>query len=163
MILSANALLMSMKAIITRLDVEIMPQADRIMQSLLNLLNTLGAKSSVADSAFAAIGSLSSALGEDFQKYMEAFSPLLLKALGNRDEPSLCAMAIGLVSDITRALEANVQPYCNEFMNHLLENLRSNTLGNQCKPAILQCFGDIAQAIGGAFEMYLSIVAQVSL
>ncbi|KAH0242818.1 ARM repeat-containing protein, partial [Aureobasidium melanogenum] len=40
-------------------------------------------------------------------------------------------------------------------------DLRSSTLGNQFKPAILQCFGDIAQAIGGAFETYLSVVAQV--
>lgn len=161
-----------------RLDIEVKPQADSVMQALLNVLNALNAKSSVADSAFAAIGALASALGADFQKYMEAFAPLLFKALSNREEPSLCAMAIGLVSDITRALEGNAQPYCNEFMNLLLENLRvshrnvscethrltlsqSNTLGNQCKPAILQCFGDIAQAIGTAFETYLSVVASV--
>ena len=46
-------------------------------------------------------------------------------------------------------------------MNSLLNNLRSAVLGNQFKPAILQCFGDIAQAIGGAFETYLSVVGQV--
>lgn len=94
------------------------------MSSLLATLNTLGARSSVADSAFAAIGSLASALSADFHKYMDAFAPFLFKALANREEPSLCAMAIGLVSDITRALEANALPYCNEFMNLLLENLR---------------------------------------
>lgn len=39
--------------------------------------------------------------------------------------------------------------------------MQSPSLGNQFKPAILQCFGDIAQAIGGQFETYLSVVAQV--
>jgi len=38
---------------------------------------------------------------------------------------------------------------------------QSTTLSNQFKPAILQCFGDIAGAIGGHFETYLSVVAQV--
>ena len=43
----------------------------------------------------------------------------------------------------------------------LTSSPQSTTLANQFKPAILQCFGDIASAIGGHFETYLTIVAQV--
>ncbi|KAK5128810.1 hypothetical protein LTR85_000143 [Meristemomyces frigidus] len=156
-----NSLVSVLIAITQRLEKEIAPQADRIMQLLLALLNALGAKSSVPDTVFAAIGALANALEQDFEKYMQSFSTYLLNALNNQEEPQLCAMAIGLVSDITRALEAKVQPFCDSFMNSLLNNLRSTSLGNQFKPAILQCFGDIANAIGGHFEAYLSVVAQV--
>ena len=182
-------------AIIQRLEGEIKPQADRIMQILLQLLNTVGGKSIVPDTCFTAIGALATALEEDFIKYMDAFAPFLFKALSSKDEPALCAMAIGLVSDISRSLGPKCQPYCDQFMNHLLDNLKvsyslvmildckmetgriwqsqyvasmdladskqSVALSNQVRPAILQCFGDIAQAIGGDFEVYLSIVAQV--
>lgn len=148
-------------AVTQRLEKEILPKADQVMQLLLSLLNSLGSKSSVPDTIFATVGALANALEGDFEKYMQSFSPYLLNALNNQEEPQLCSIAIGLVSDITRALEAKVAPFCDQFMNSLLNNLRSERLGNQFKPAILQCFGDIAQAIGGEFETYLSVVAQV--
>lgn len=171
-------------AIIQRLEREIAPQADRIMQLMLSLLQNLPPKSSVPDTVFATIGSLANALEGDFEKYMQSFEPFLLNALNNQEEPQLCSIAIGLVTDIARALEQKVQPFCDAFMNSLLNNLRvsnttiydfflqqqrsstdiflqSPTLGNQFKPAILQSFGDIAQSIGGGFESYLSVVAQV--
>lgn len=94
------------------------------MQILLQLLSSLGPKSSVPDTVFAAVGALANALEEGFLPYMEAFSGFLYNALGNQDEPGLCSMAIGLVSDITRALGEKVQPYCDAFMNYLLNNLR---------------------------------------
>ncbi|KAK5654397.1 hypothetical protein OQA88_7307 [Cercophora sp. LCS_1] len=150
-----------LQAIIQRVDKEIAPQGDRIMQILLQILSTVGAKSSVPEGAFATISSLSTAMEEDFAKYMDAFTPFLFNALANQEEPSLCSMAIGLVSDITRSMGERSQPYCDNFMNYLLNNLRSTTLANQFKPAILQCFGDIAGAIGGHFETYLVVVAQV--
>ncbi|KAL0937431.1 uncharacterized protein CTRU02_207162 [Colletotrichum truncatum] len=150
-----------LQAIIQRLDKEIIPQGDRIMQTLLQILSTVGGKSSVPDAVFATISALANAMEEDFSKYMEAFTPFLYNALGNQEEPSLCAMAIGLVSDLTRSLGERSQPYCDNFMNHLLHNLKSPSLSNQFKPAILQCFGDIAGAIGGHFETYLSVIAQV--
>lgn len=111
-------------AVVQRLDSEIKPQADQIMQVLLRLLDSLNNNSSVADSAFAAVGALANAVEDDFEKYMQAFGPPLFKALNNKEDPGLCAMAIGLVSDITRALGPAAQPYCNDFMNSLLENLR---------------------------------------
>jgi importin subunit beta-1 len=156
-----NSLCTVLQAIITRLDKEIAVQGDRIMQALLSILNVVGAKSSVPEAVFGTISALATAMEDDFVKYMDAFAPFLYNALGNQDEPSLCSMAIGLVSDITRSVGERSQPYCDTFMNHLLNNLRSTTLGNQFKPAILQCFGDIAGAIGGHFETYLSVVAQV--
>ena len=93
------------------------------MQTLLQVLNTVGSKSSVPDSVFGAIGSLSTALEHDFNKYMEAFAPFLYNALGNTDEIGLCAMAIGLVSDIARSIGELCWPYCDNFMNYLLGNL----------------------------------------
>jgi importin subunit beta-1 len=148
-------------AIVQRLEGDIRPLADRIMHILLQLLQTVGPKSSVPDTVFAAVGAVANAIEDDFIKYMDAFVPFLYNALANQEEPALCSMAIGLVSDITRSLGEKVQPYCDNFMNYLLENLKSQNLGNQFKPAILQCFGDIAQAITGAFELYLPVVAQV--
>ncbi|EAQ89917.1 conserved hypothetical protein [Chaetomium globosum CBS 148.51] len=150
-----------LQATIQRLDKEVGPQGDRIMQILLQILSTVNGKSSVPESVFAAISSLANAMEEDFVKYMDAFSPFLYNALSNQEEPSLCSMAIGLVSDITRSMGERSQPYCDNFMNYLLSNLRSTALANQFKPAILQCFGDIAGAISGHFETYLTVVAQV--
>lgn len=39
-------------------------------------------------------------------------------------------------------------------MNVLLENLQSEVLNRNVKISILSCFGDIALAIGPAFEPY---------
>jgi importin subunit beta-1 len=113
-----------LQSIIQRLDKEIAPQGDRIMQVALQILSTAGSKSSVPESVFATISGLANAMEEDFAKYMDAFTPFLYNALGNQEEPSLCAMAIGLVSDITRSMGDRSQPYCDSFMNYLLNNLR---------------------------------------
>lgn len=119
-------------AIIQRLETEIKPQADRIMQLMLQLLSTVGPKSSVPDTIFACVGALASAVEEDFAKYMEPFSGYLYNALANQEEPAICAMAIGLVSDITRALNDKIQPYCDTLMNHLLNDLRVSF----CRPLL---------------------------
>lgn len=114
----------SSQAIIQRLEREIHPQADRIMRALLSILHSIGPKSSVPEIIFSAVGALANSLERDFAPYMESFAPFLYNALGSQDDPGLCSVAIGLVSDITRALGEQAQPYCDTFMNHLLNNLR---------------------------------------
>ncbi|KAF8253599.1 ARM repeat-containing protein [Wilcoxina mikolae CBS 423.85] len=156
-----TSLAVVMSTITQRLDKEIKPQADRIMHILLQILTNLPPNSSVPDAIFGAVGALANALEGDFAKYMDAFVQFLYNALSNQEEQQLCAMSIGLTSDIARSIGEQVAPYCDNFMNYLLNNLQSNTLSQQFKPAILQCFGDIAQAIGGHFETYLEVVMGV--
>lgn len=99
---------------------EIKPQSDRIMTLMVNLLQSVGIKSTVTDVVFGTIGTLATSIEEDFLKYMDAFTPFLTNALNNHDDASICSMAIGIVSDITRALGGKLQPYCDGLMNSLL-------------------------------------------
>ena len=124
-------------AIVQRLEKQVGPQADRIMTILLQILGSCGPKSSVPDAVFATVSGLANALEGDFAKYMEAFSPFLYNALGNQEEPGLCSMAIGLVSDITRSMGPPCQPYCDTFMNYLLNNLRVSPFSPDYLPRFL--------------------------
>lgn len=67
----------------------------------------------------------------------------------------VCAVTVGVVGDICRALDEKVLPYCDGIMTQLLKDLSSNQLRRSVKPPIFSCFGDIALAIGEHFEKYL--------
>lgn len=147
-------------SIVQRLEQHVAGQADRVMQVCIETLNATG-NTAVPEVIFQIVSGLCNALNGDFLKYMESFVPYLNAALRNQEAPDMCSLGIGLVSDIVRALEDKAQPYCDQFMNDLLNNLRSDKITNQLKPPILETFGDIASNIGLAFETYLTVVAQV--
>ena len=111
-------------SIIQRLDKEVQPQADRIMQALLAILTAAPSSSIVPDAIFGTVGALANALEQDFAVYMEALAPFVYTALGNEQEQQLCSLAIGLVSDIARSIQEQVTPFCDTFMNYLLNNLK---------------------------------------
>jgi len=67
----------------------------------------------------------------------------------------VCAVTVGVVGDICRALDDKVLPFCDGIMTQLLKDLSSNQLHRSVKPPIFSCFGDIALAIGEHFEKYL--------
>ncbi|KAK1399423.1 Importin N-terminal domain-containing protein [Heracleum sosnowskyi] len=131
-----------------------MQYADQIMNLFLRVFACRSA--TVHEEAMLAIGALAYAAGPDFAKYMSEFYKYVEMGLQNYEEYQVCAVTVGVVGDICRALEDKVMPYCDGIMTHLLKDLSSNLLHRSVKPPIFSCFGDIALAIGENFEKYLS-------
>lgn len=133
--------------------------SDQIMTALLSMFqNTSGKSGNVQEDALLAVSTLIEVLGENFEKYLEAFKPYLLVGLKNYAEYQVCLAAVGLVGDLCRALGMKMLPYCNELMMMLLENLSNENVHRSVKPQILSVFGDIAMAIGPNFKPYLDVV-----
>lgn len=89
------------------------------------------------------------------QKYMAALQPFLIQGLRNFQAYQVCIVAVGTIGDISRNIEAQIQPYCDDIMNALIESLKDSTIHRSVKPPVLSCFGDIAMAIGAAYQPYL--------
>ncbi|KAL0317980.1 UNVERIFIED_CONTAM: Importin subunit beta-1 [Sesamum angustifolium] len=130
-----------------------MQYADQIMNLFLRVFACRSA--TVHEEAMLAIGALAYATGPNFAKYMPDFYKYLEMGLQNFEEYQVCAVTVGVVGDICRALEDKILPYCDGIMTQLLKDLSSNQLHRSVKPPIFSCFGDIALAIGENFEKYL--------
>uniref|UniRef100_A0A803PP82 Importin N-terminal domain-containing protein n=2 Tax=Cannabis sativa TaxID=3483 RepID=A0A803PP82_CANSA len=125
-------------------------------QMMTLFLRVFGSKSATAhEEAMLAIGALAYCTGSDFAKYMQEFYKYLEMGLQDFEDYQVCAITVGVVGDICRALEGSILPYCDGIMTQLLKNLSSNQLHRSVKPPIFSCFGDIALAIGENFEKYL--------
>ncbi|KAK8949364.1 Transportin-1 [Platanthera zijinensis] len=130
-----------------------MQYTDQIMDLFLRVFACRNA--TVHEEAMLAIGALAYSTGHNFTKYMQGFYPYLEMGLQNFEEYQVCAITVGVVGDLCRALEVKILPFCDGIMTHLLKNLSSNQLHRSVKPPIFSCFGDIALAIGENFEKYL--------
>lgn len=131
----------------------ILQYADQMMNLFLRVFACRSA--TVHEEAMLAIGALAYATGVEFRKYMHEFYRYLEMGLQNFEEYQVCAITVGVVGDICRALDDNVLPFCDGIMTQLLKDLSSNQLHRSVKPPIFSCFGDIALAIGPHFEKYL--------
>ena len=142
------------------------------MTIILQLITAAGKTSTVLEDAFLVVGSLASGmlvtilrfvylltlvivLDNNFTPYISAFLPLLYPALKAHEDAQLCTVAVGVIGDISRALGESSAQYAGAFMSVLFENLQSEVLNRNVKVVILSCFGDIALAVGPAFEPYL--------
>lgn len=135
--------------------------SDRVMTCLLSILSERRS-SDVHEDALLAISAVCDAAGRDFQKYMSSFRPILFAALENIAAYNVNAIAVGLVGDVARAIDMEIQQYCDVIITNLLNNLQNGALDRSVKPAILSCFGDIATVIS-TFRFFLPFQLPPSL
>jgi importin subunit beta-1 len=96
-----------------------------------------------------------------FQVYVDTLMPFIYAALEAQDQPQLLSAALGVLSDVIRAVGEQISPHCDQIVRYLFADVESITVSRMVKPAILAVFGEIALAIGGAFEGYLPVVMQL--
>jgi len=153
-----QALLCSaLQVIIQRLpDAAIIPHGNELMILFLQVLKMQDAITH--EEAFRAVGTLASKMGGKFEEYMRHFLPVLIFGLKNSSAFTTCIAAVGVVSDLARALEARLFPYCDQIMQSLLEDLRDPNVERSVKPHIISVFADVAMSIEGNFDRYLTFV-----
>ena len=134
---------------------EIAPYCDSIMTNFLQVLQSKNA--TCHEEALSGTSAIVDVLEADFVKYMSALQPFLMAGLRNFEAYQVCTVAVGLVGDISRAIEGAMKPYCDDIMGALVEALQNSALHRSVKPPVLSCFGDIALAIGVGFEPYLQV------
>ncbi|KAG7373170.1 heat repeat-containing protein [Nitzschia inconspicua] len=131
------------------------PHTDRAMYCLMQVLSNKS--SNIQEECFSAISAIADVIEADFATYMDQLIPLLLAGLKNFSAYQVCIVAVGTVGDISRNIEGRIQPYCDSIMAVLIECLKDQSIHRSVKPPVLSCFGDIAMAIGGAFQPYLQL------
>ena len=87
--------------------------------------------------------------------------PPLIKGLRSFSAQQLFIVSVGVVVDICGAVGNQVQPYCDQIMAALTECLRDSSVNRETKPVVFSCFGDIAMAIGAAFDPYMSVASML--
>jgi len=132
---------------------DVMPFSDSIMQCVLQVLQERNAIAHAE--AFLAAGSLADSMEAGFDKYVSTLHPYIINGIQNSDAYQVCAVAVGLIGDICRAIEGRMQPYCDSIMSAVMQSLQNQQLHRSVKPPLISCFSDIALAIGAAYEPYL--------
>lgn len=136
---------------------------EHIMNGLYQIMNRAAATRSnaVMEEALLAVACLAEHLGKGFLSYMNVLKPYLLEGLSNTDETQVCAAAVGLVTDLSRALEAEIMPFMDELIQKLILCLQSPRLDRNVKVVIIGTFADIAMAIEAHFERYVGSVVPI--
>ncbi|CAI2311773.1 unnamed protein product [Caenorhabditis sp. 36 PRJEB53466] len=136
---------------------------EHIMNGLLQIMSRAATTRSntVMEEALMAVACLAEHLRKEFIQYMEVLKPYLLEGLSNTEDAQVCAAAVGVVTDLSRALEGGIFPYLDELIAKLIACLQAPRLNRDVKVVIIGTFADIAMAIEGRFERYLAAVVAI--
>ncbi|GAB5365523.1 hypothetical protein AAMO2058_001065600 [Amorphochlora amoebiformis] len=130
-----------------------------VMQILLSILHS--SNTAAHQDCLRTAGLLAQELGQSFSEYMGVLWPYLAISLSDTASASNYITAVLATSDMTRALEGNILPYCDQILTSLLNGLSSPTVESRAKPPTLSAIGDIALAISGNFVRYAPAVMSV--
>jgi hypothetical protein len=84
-----------------------------------------------------------------------AFASLGLLRLAALNLLQVCSAAIMAVSSLCQGLETKITPLVQSYVDELMNALRSSELLRTVKPFAISAFGDIATAVGPAFQPFL--------
>jgi importin subunit beta-1 len=129
--------------------------ADAIMQTILRIIAGAPRNSIVKEVAFCAIGTFAQAAEFEFSRYMESVMPYLGEALANHEDYAVCSIALGVIGDLSRALNEGIFPYCESLINQIGILLDNPNLHRKLRPSCLYALGDLSLAISGRFEVYV--------
>eukprot|EP01080_Neovahlkampfia_damariscottae_P009376 gene9376-1587_t len=141
-----------------KLGSAIKPYADDLMNLLLTLISQ---GTPAIDDAFLAVDAVVDALGVEFERYLKPFMALLIKGISNYRDEHLCLTCVSIVVDVCTAVGDKLEPYTDDLITALLNNLLIKDISKDIKPPVIGCFGDIAMALKGKFEKYLQQVTIV--
>lgn len=139
---------------------DLTPRAERIMTLYMHVFTLYQRLQSnpiaVHEEALLATSSLASALGPKFLHFMSVFFPTLIAALANHESFAVCAMAVGVVGDLSRALDAEMAQFCDKLVREALAPLlERKDVDRRLKPFVMTALGDLALATRGQFEPFV--------
>jgi len=152
-------------ALTHRLREKILPVAELLMQEALKVIQAYqqvrGGQPVLQEEALLLIGAVITAAGPNFNGFMPVFAPYMKAGLENFEETQVCLLATGMIGDLCAALKSQMVAYCEPILQILYTNLRNPSVDRKIKSVIIECFGDIALAIGGEFEKCLGPVVSM--
>jgi len=133
------------------------PKMDaKLIETVVDLiLESFKYRSIVYDEGLRALNGLIIGTKKAFQPYVNKFGPYLVHSLKSIDDPVLCRVAIGCVSDLARALEERIANYLVDLTPLLLKILENPEAEYRLKPLVISALGDLAYFSTTQFNVYL--------